>query len=249
MRSFLETYFDEAVGFRRLSLSPKVKRTVRYLRSRGAETDRLWEDGWTATQFASDFGNEPLVKLLVEDPGLAGDVKLLKDRIQNLEGNIIKINSQETQCRRAWEASQRVGKLSVKGNDERNAKEKKFKKEVHKLKRQRESSMRDLERAKTELHYLQPAPLKMPPEWPVKSKRQMVELADSDEDTSVQSEEMPSERPAKTLREMLGLPEPDREDEKTRKDEQPASWLRVPVPFIVSFGVAYFLHASFKSRK
>ena len=105
LRSFLETYFDESVGFRRLSLSPKVERTVRYLRSRGAKTDRRWEDGWTATQFASDFGNERLVKLLVEDQSLTGDVKLLQDQIQALKGNIIKIKSQETQRRWAWEAS------------------------------------------------------------------------------------------------------------------------------------------------
>lgn len=142
LRSFLETYFDEADGFLRLGLTPKLERTVRYLRSKGAETDRPWEDGWTASQFVSDFGNEPLVKLLVEDQGLVGDIKLLKDQIQALEGNITKIYSEETQCRRAWEASlQQPKRFSIKGNKERNAKEKELEREVHRLKREGESSM------------------------------------------------------------------------------------------------------------
>ena len=52
LRLVLETYFDEAMGFERLGLTPELERTVRYLRSKGAETESLWEDGWTATQFA-----------------------------------------------------------------------------------------------------------------------------------------------------------------------------------------------------
>ena len=84
--------------------------------------------------------------------------------------------------------------------------------------------MRELEKTKTKLHYLKPAPLKMLSERPVKSMRQWIEFADLDEDTSVQSEEMPLERPGKTMREMLGLPdvqEKTRKDEKTRKVNNP----------------------------